>query len=147
MVRPPLLVLALGNPLRGDDGIGLAVLEQLKHRDLPPDVELLDGGTCGLEIVLEFGGRSAVVVVDAAGFGGEPGELRRFDLLALAPRSAEWGVGHAHGLAASIELAGALGLLPPQLVLYAVQPGSVESLLALSDTVAASIPRVTASVI
>ena len=33
------LVLALGNPLRGDDGVGAAVLDCLRMCALPPEVE------------------------------------------------------------------------------------------------------------
>jgi hypothetical protein len=47
------LVLALGNPLRGDDGIGAAILEALaRSESLPQDVTLLDGGVAGLETAL-----------------------------------------------------------------------------------------------
>ena len=46
------LILGLGNSLRGDDGAGPAVVAALSHRDLPSHIELLDGGTPGLETVL-----------------------------------------------------------------------------------------------
>ena len=46
------LILALGNPLRGDDGVGVAVLDQLNQMDIPSHTILMDGGTPGLETVL-----------------------------------------------------------------------------------------------
>jgi hydrogenase maturation protease len=42
------LILGLGNPFRGDDGIGPAVIATLQNQDLPRDVVALDGGTPGL---------------------------------------------------------------------------------------------------
>ncbi|NCC35160.1 MAG: hypothetical protein EOM24_24580 [Chloroflexia bacterium] len=54
MTKAPIatLVLALGNPLRGDDGVGAAVLNALP--DFPPGVTGLDGGTPGLGLVLSL---------------------------------------------------------------------------------------------
>ena len=50
------LILGLGNPLRGDDGVGTAVIANLRnHPDLPPDVDLVDGGTAGLETAVHEG--------------------------------------------------------------------------------------------
>ena len=44
-MRDETLVLALGNPLRGDDGAAGAVLAQLAGLPLPDTVVLRDGGT------------------------------------------------------------------------------------------------------
>ena len=39
-------VIGLGSPLMGDDGLGLAILERLRRvYEIPPEVELVDGGT------------------------------------------------------------------------------------------------------
>ena len=48
---PTTLVLGLGNPLRGDDGVGVRVVQQLAKWCLPSDVEVVDGGTRGLGLV------------------------------------------------------------------------------------------------
>ena len=45
------VILGLGNSLRGDDGVGPAVIEWLDQQELPADVEAIDGGTAGLDIV------------------------------------------------------------------------------------------------
>jgi len=45
------LILGLGNSLRGDDGVGPAVIDWLDQQSLPPGVEAIDGGTAGLNIV------------------------------------------------------------------------------------------------
>ena len=46
------VVIGLGNPLMGDDGVGLAALERLRDDwDMPADVELVDGGTWGMNLL------------------------------------------------------------------------------------------------
>ena len=72
------LVLGLGNPLRGDDGIGSRVVEELIRRGLPEGVTALDGGTGGLDLLQVLEGWERVVVVDAADVGREPGQFVRF---------------------------------------------------------------------
>ena len=41
---PATLVIGLGNPLRGDDGVGVRVAHLLAKEPLPPNVEVVDGG-------------------------------------------------------------------------------------------------------
>lgn len=136
------LILALGTPLRADDGLGVAVLERLRHQDLPAQTQLVAAATCGLDVVLEILEYSTVFVVDAARFGGEPGEVRCFDLLTTALAPVHWGSGHAHGLAAALELSKALGTLPSQMWLFAVEPCSLEFRQGLSDPILRAIPRI-----
>ncbi|MCD4733107.1 hydrogenase maturation protease, partial [bacterium] len=73
------LVASLGNPLVGDDGVGLAVLKQLEQQELPVEVKLVDLGTDLLALSSHLDGIGKVILLDAVNFGGEPGELRRFD--------------------------------------------------------------------
>jgi hydrogenase maturation protease len=122
------LVLGLGSPLRADDGIGAALIEALRAEGgFGEQVELVDGGTAGLEIVLLLEGRSRVVVVDAADMGLEPGEWRRFtpDEIAPADGTALGGTLHDVGLLEALALAEALGVLPAELVIFGVQPRSL----------------------
>ncbi len=61
------LLVALGNPLNGDDGFGPQVLERLHEAAdaLPPGVELVDAGTDLLNHIESFAGRDRVVLIDA----------------------------------------------------------------------------------
>ena len=72
------LILGLGNALRGDDGVGPAVIEWLDQQALPAEVEAVDGGTAGLDIVSTLMGRERAIIVDAANVGRAPGEWVRF---------------------------------------------------------------------
>jgi len=70
-------VLGLGNPLLGDDGAGLRLLEGLANEAEPDSaVEFLDGGTQGLALIGYLADRKAVLVLDALGLGHPPGTVR-----------------------------------------------------------------------
>ena len=73
-------VLGLGNPLLGDEGVGLRALEALASAaDLPPSVELVDGGTAGLSLVPLLLSADRVLVLDALCAGRPPGTVLRLD--------------------------------------------------------------------
>lgn len=123
------LILALGNPLRGDDGVGAAVLDCLRGRDLPPEVDLVDGGTSGLELVLTMQGYARVIVIDAADMRLTPGEWRQFsldDVLLHARDPHLSGTMHYAGLAEALVLAEALDQLPPEITVIGVQPATTD---------------------
>jgi hydrogenase maturation protease len=144
------LVLGLGNPLRGDDGVGSAVIEALRERGgYGGQVELIDGGTPGLEIVLMLQGRAHVVVVDAADLGLEPGAWRRFtpDEINLTAGAAMEGTLHDAGLLEALALAEALGVLPSRLVIFGVQPGSVGWEQGLTPPIRRAVPALCEAVV
>ncbi len=67
----PVLVLAVGNPSRGDDALGPMLAERLAALDLP-GVEVLTDFQLQVEHALDLIGRSAVVFVDASADGPAP---------------------------------------------------------------------------
>lgn len=73
--RAPLLVLAVGNPSRGDDALGPMLAEIVEAAALP-GVEVIVEFQLQVENALDLEGRERVIFVDA-GFGtGVPFELR-----------------------------------------------------------------------
>lgn len=65
--RAPWLVLAWGNPGRGDDALGARLIERLQAEGLDADgrVELLWDFQLQVEHVLDLAGRQAVLLADA----------------------------------------------------------------------------------
>lgn len=63
---PTTLVIGCGNPLRGDDAVGIEVVRRLAENRLPDWVGCLDAGTSGLEVVLAMREVDQVVLIDAA---------------------------------------------------------------------------------
>ena len=143
------LVLGLGNPWRGDDGLGPAVIRWLQVHGLPPGVVAVDGGTPGLELVLTLAGDSKgcpyrrALIVDAADLGRAPGEWARFTPAQARLRAdgARLSV-HAAGLAEALALGEALGTLPKEVVIFGVQPTGLDWQPGLSAEAQAAVPIV-----
>ena len=70
------VVLGVGNILLSDEGFGVRVAEALSQRFRFPDaVEVLDGGTLGIELMRFLDGAQRLILIDAI-HGSEPGSLR-----------------------------------------------------------------------
>ena len=142
------VVIGLGNPLRGDDGVGPRVVAELRRRGLPEGVEAVDGGTGGLDLLRMMEGWDRVVVVDAADMGREPGQFVRFTpeeaRLMEAPDRFSF---HHAGLAEVLSLARALDRPLPPLVIFGVQPERVGWEEKLSPAVEQAIPALVEAVL
>jgi hydrogenase maturation protease len=119
--QPAVLVVAIGNPDRGDDGLGPAVAQQLRGR-VPSKVRILERNGDALALIEDWDGIPSVIVIDAMAPISKPGQVHRFDLtesllpIGFAPSSS-----HALGIAETVELARSLGRLPQCLVAYLVE--------------------------
>jgi hydrogenase maturation protease len=132
------LVIGLGNPDRGDDGIGVTVAQDLVGR-VPVEVAVMVRSGDMLSLIEEWGGFDAMVCIDAAAPAGVPGRVYRLDLtLAELPRDVTFTSSHALGLPEAIELARALQLAPRQILVYAIEGGSFDSGTPLTPAVAAA---------
>jgi hydrogenase maturation protease len=142
------LVIGVGNPLRGDDGVGVRVAEVLAGKDLPRDVEVVDGGTQGLGIVSLMEGRRRVVLVDATDMGRAPGSFVRFTLekVRLLGEAEHLSI-HDAGLRDSLLLAQALGTLPEEVIIFGVQPARIEWEYGLSPEVEAELPALVEAIL
>ena len=76
------LVLGLGNVLLKDEGVGVHVAGQLQKQVLPCNVEVIDGGTAGLDVLLSQQGLDKLVVIDAMRAGKKPGTIYKTRLKA-----------------------------------------------------------------
>lgn len=119
-------VIGIGNPDRGDDGIGRLVAEQLRGQVGDGiQVAALDGEVTALLDCLERA--AAAYLIDAVSSGGEPGTVHRFDVGAEPLPSASFATStHGLGLAEAIELARAMDCLPSPCVVYGIEARSFE---------------------
>ena len=126
-VPPPLLVVGIGNPSRGDDALGPALLDALHAAGTQStgQVELLTDFQLQVEHALDLDGRAAVLFVDAA----LPGSVRGAALSPLAPAGAGAVGWTSHALEPSVLLAlceRALGHTPPPAWQLAIEGESFE---------------------
>lgn len=138
----PILVVGVGNEYRSDDGVGLVVARFLR-KVLNPTVTVLEETADGLALMAAWKDADLVIVIDAVDSGGQPGTVRRLD---ARLRSSVAGPSapstHAISLMEAIQLARALGELPPRLIVYGVQGKSFELGVGLSAEVAKAVPEV-----
>jgi hydrogenase maturation protease len=132
------MVIGVGNAWRRDDGAGLAVARRLHELD-PAGIEVRahEGEASGL--LDAWAGADHVVLVDAASSGAVAGMVHRFEVGARAlPAGAVRSSTHAFGVPDLIELARALGRLPPRLEVYAIEGADFAAGAAMTPVVAAA---------
>jgi hydrogenase maturation protease len=142
-------VIGLGNPLRGDDGIGIVLLHRLQAKRKPSwhEIEFVDGGTGGLSLVHDLARFTHVLLVDAVDFQGVPGDYHIFaasDFLGSSrpPKSLST---HEPGLAEVLHLAAQLHSLPGIVKVFGVQPADMTYRSGLSSAVTEQVDGLTRS--
>lgn len=114
-------LLGIGNIDRGDDAVGVRVVERLAGR-LPPGVALLVCRGDILGLIADWASYDALICVDAAAPMGAPGRIHRLDVTKDAlPPGPSAASSHAFGLAEAIALARQLDVLPRSAIVYAVE--------------------------
>lgn len=121
------VVLGCGNPIMADDGLGIAVLARLQ-RDwlISPDVQLVDGGTWGVNLLPAIETADRLLLLDAIRGGLPPGtlttladaELPRFFAHKLSP--------HQIDLREVLALAELRGTVPASIVALGAEPEVVD---------------------
>ena len=136
------LIIGLGNPLRGDDGVGAVVAADIRARNIAGvDAVAFDGDISSL--LDRWQDAQTVIVVDASRSAGPPGSIVRLEESAGAlPAGPSAASTHGFGLGEALALARALDQLPPRLVVYAISGQSFEIGAVLSPAVAAAVPSV-----
>ncbi len=139
------VVLGIGNILLSDEGVGVRVIERLDQTyRLPPEVEIIDGGTCGMEMLEQLEDLDALIVVDCVRFGQPPATpvlLRDDDVpvffkTKLSPHQVS-----LSDVLASLEFT---NRAPKRTVIIGMQPASMELGMELTPAVAARVDELLA---
>ena len=75
-----LKIIGIGNTLRGDDGIGPYIINELKNAKLPEAVQLLDIGSDAFSVIDHLISEYPVLVIDCAQMDKRPGEIVIFEV-------------------------------------------------------------------
>jgi hydrogenase 3 maturation protease len=116
------LLITIGNPLRADDGVGPFVGERVRFNN--PDYSLINAGTTPENIAqtainLKPG---KIILLDAARFGGRPGELKIIPLEDISAQA----VLSTHSFPLSVTFSIVREDTGAELVALGVEPGSME---------------------
>lgn len=133
------VVLGLGNVILTDDGLGVRAAQRLlADPRFPHGVEIIDGGTLGLELLSLAAGARHILVLDAVELDAAPGTRFRFDRDVL--RNLERGsTAHQLGVADLLAALRMMGQEPEDVVLLGVQPESLHLGTELTPNVAAAL--------
>jgi hydrogenase maturation protease len=143
MHSPKIMVMGVGNILLSDEGLGVRFLDELAKVSLPENVELLEGGTAGLELVHLIQEVDFLIIVDALDAKAEPGALFRFKPgdIQVFPEQFEVSF-HQIGIIEVLAMANVLGKAP-ETIIFGVQPKSLAWGMEISPEIAALFPRLT----
>jgi len=144
----PILVLGIGNILLKDEGVGVHVVKAMAEQAESPaqDVEFVDGGTFGPDLIDIIANRRKVIVVDAVQAEGKPGTVLRFGDKDLAPKTDVSVSLHEVGLLETLRMAKHLGCAPQEVVILGIIPKDISPGLEMTEEVAAVVPKVIALV-
>lgn len=130
------VVIGLGNPLMGDDGLGIAAVGYLADTwTFDPPVSIVDGGTWGMSLLPTIEDADQLLLIDAIDANREPGALIVLEGDEF-PRflSAKLSV-HQIDLRELIALAGWRQTLPERAVAIGLQPKHVALTATLSPAI------------
>lgn len=116
------LVLGVGNILVQDEGIGVRALEWLQAHYACPKVNMIDGGTMGLDLLHYLEGIDHLLILDAIEAGKAPGEiiiLTGDDVPAFLSTKIS---PHQIGVQDLLATARLKGYTPPDVVILGMQP-------------------------
>ncbi len=141
----PVLILAVGNLLMGDEGVGIHLLRALEHEPPVPGARLLDGGVAGINLLEDIQRARSVIMIDATRDGRPAGTvtLLRPATVGAIPQGLS---AHDFGLKDLFAAAALLGSMP-DVHLFTISVETVKPMcLELSPPVAAAMPEVLHSV-
>lgn len=142
MDKKPFLILGIGNILLKDEGIGVHVANKLMGMPLPPDVEILDGGTMGIDLLFYIEGRKKVIVIDTVKAGEPPGTMYRFTDRDLSCKKDFLRTAHGIDFSDVVRTAQTMGTKPEEIVFIGIEPLDMNEGMELSTLIAERIPAV-----
>jgi len=130
------LVLGVGNKLMSDEGVGVHVIERLAAGYvMPEEIQILDGGTLGMDLLYYLEGVDNLLLVDAVETHKEPGTIIRLEgeevptflSMKLSP--------HQIGVPDMLVAAKLKDVYPKRIILWGIQPELLEIGLDLSPLI------------
>ena len=136
-------ILGVGNVILKDEGFGVRVAEYLDHHYTFPDsVQIVDGGTLGIELTQYVTGTNKLLVIDSINGGAEPGTVFRFHNDAIMEHFQDKLSAHEVGIQDVLALLTVTGHKIPDVIVIGAQPFDVEAGVGLSDGMQALLPQI-----
>ncbi|MGD9947615.1 MAG: HyaD/HybD family hydrogenase maturation endopeptidase [Desulfobulbus sp.] len=132
------LVLGIGNLLIGDEGVGcLAATELARRYDLPENVECVDGGTAGFELLTMIDDKEHLILIDALRNDQQPGTVVMVEGEHVPKAFLARTTPHQLGICDVLAAAQLCDTMPGSLTLYGIEPKQLDVGIGLSPEVEA----------
>jgi hydrogenase maturation protease len=137
-----ILILGVGNLLLGDEGVGVHVAQRMMAMAMPPEVQVVEGGTDGFGLVNVITEADRMILIDAVKGGGQPGSIYRFEIEDCPPYPDIFKTSvHQISILEVINLSSLIGATP-RTTIIGIEPACVEMGMELSPQIEAKIPRI-----
>ena len=126
--RNDFVVIGLGNLLLSDEGIGVHLIRKLsEHQDKFPLVDFIDAGTGGMNVLHLIANRKKAVIIDCVKMGKKPGTIKQFEPadVQTIKKMTHFSL-HEADILQIIGLSRQLGECPDQIVIFGIEPESLE---------------------
>ena len=121
-------VLGVGNTILSDEGFGVRVVEFMeKNFVFPEEVQLVDGGTLGVELLHFVTGTQKLLIIDSIDGGAEPGKIFHLRDDELKKHFAQKISAHEVGIQDVLTMLELTGKKIPRVELIGAQPFSLEA--------------------
>ncbi len=135
-------VLGVGNVILKDEGFGVRVVEYLDARyEFPDTVQLVDGGTLGIELTQYLTGTRRLLVIDSINGGKEPGTTFCFRNDEVMAHFQDKLSAHEVGIQDVLALLTVTGRKIPEVAVIGAQPCSVEAGVELTEKMRELLPH------
>jgi hydrogenase maturation protease len=140
---PEITVLGIGNVVLQDEGFGVRAAETLdKKYDFPDNVQVLDGGTLGMELLGFVTGTQKLLILDSIN-GGEPsGTIFRFAGKQVSAHFQDKLSMHEVGIQDVLALLTVTDKPIPEVVVIGAQPFAIEAGVSLTEQMAELLPKI-----
>jgi hydrogenase maturation protease len=143
-----ILVLGVGNVLLSDEGAGVRAVELLQQQYVfPSQVELIDGGTMGLDLLGYLDDKTHLFIVDAILSTQPPGSVIIEKLLDPPAYFRQKISPHQIGISELLAVAAMQDCLPPAITLFGIVPLDLATGLDLSPEVNDAVAQVVLAVV
>jgi len=142
------VVIGLGNVLLSDEGIGVHLVRQLAKREAEsPNVEFIEAGSAGFNLLHLIANRKKAIVIDCAQMNAKAGTIKRFtpDDIRSVKKLSNYSL-HEADILQVINLSRQLGECPEKIVFFGIQPESLEPGQNLTKTLSGKIDAYTADI-
>lgn len=141
-------VLGIGNILLGDEGIGVRVIQELQRAyHFPQNVQILDGGTLGLELVGSLYDTDKLLIVDAVLGRQTPGTIYEFDNDTIKAYFKNKVSLHELGIQDVLAALEVLDKPVKEMIIFGVQPACIELDLELSPLISEQVTPIISRII